>query len=175
MKSIRFGIRITALLAALLIAGVFLGGCVKHTHIVMESRQVGDFNCSFYEDGTVEINAYSGQDEELRIPDKIEGCTLIGFGMKAFDGCGELIRVFIPATVTSLPSKLFNACPSLELVFIPQSVNAIGKNVIFDCPAFTTVLYGGSDKQWEKVNVGSVPWTDNYVLVNAVMEYNCLP
>lgn len=155
----------------LLLAVLLCGGCVKHTHIVMESRLVGDFHCSFFEDGTVEITAYRGSDSELKLPASVEEHRVIGFGMKAFDGCEGLSAVFIPPTVVSLPAKLFNSCPSLERVYIPASVTAIGKNVIFECPQFSTVLYGGSEQQWKNVNVGSVPWTDNYVLINAQFVY----
>lgn len=162
------------LLAALVSTGA-LSGCVKHTHIVVDSRRVGDYFCSFYEDGTVDITGYYGSDEELTVPEMIEGHVVIGFGIKAFDGNGTLKTVIIPQSVTSLPAKLFNSCSALESIYVPPFVQSIGKNVVYECPAFTTVLYGGSEAQWEKVFIGSVPWTDNYVLINSEMVYNFEP
>ena len=160
--------------SVLLIAAALLsGGCAKHTHIVIESRRVGDYYCSIYEDDTIEITSYKGDEEVLKIPKSIEGSDIVGFGLKTFDSCAGLRAVYIPATAKSLPAKLFNACPDLTTVYIPRSVSKIGKNLIYDCPAFTTVLYEGTEQEWNKINVGEVPWTDNYVLINAevIFEY----
>ena len=158
------------MLAAVLLVS---GGCAQHTHIVMESRRIGDYYCSVYEDGTVDITAWRGEDTELKIPAKLGGMDVVGFGMKTFDGFEQLTAVYIPPTVTSLPAKLFNSCPNLEKIYIPVSVKSIGQNVIFNCTAFTTVLYGGTQEQWDDIYVGAVPWTDNYDLINAeiVFEY----
>ena len=162
------------LILALTLAAALSCGCAKHTHIVVESRRVDDYFCSFYEDGTADIIAYLGEEEELKLPNAIGGCRVVGFGMKTFEGCESLRSVYIPPTVTSLPAKLFNGCPALERVYIPETVASIGKNVVYECPAFTTVLYGGTREQWDKIDVGSVPWTDNYVLINAeiVCDYS---
>ena len=167
MKALR-----TVAALCVLIAVLLSFGCVKHTHIVIESRRVGDYFCSFYEDGTVDITQYLGADEELKLPNEIEGHKVIGFGMKAFDGCEGLRAAYIPPTVTSLPAKLFDSCPALERIYIPASVRRIGKNAVHECPEFTTVLFGGTEQQWESIDVGSVPWTDNYVLINSEIICN---
>ena len=169
MKIIR-KIRICVLLLAVLAAA--LCGCVKHKHIVLESRWVGDFCFSIYEDGTAEITSYRGTDEVLKLPNLLGSYPIIGFGTKAFDNCPSLKEVLIPPTVTSLPAKLFNSCENLERIYIPSSVRSVGVNVIFDCPAFTTVLYSGSRAEWDAMDVGSSPWTDNYVLINAEIVYD---
>ena len=158
--------------AAALMLLVFSCGCVRHTHIVMESRRIGDYYCSVYEDGTVDITAYTGNASELKIPATLDGLSVVGFGTKTFDGFEQLTAVYIPPTVTALPAKLFNACPNLEKVYIPVSVKSIGQNVIFNCAKFTTVLYGGNAQQWDAIYVGSVPWTDNYDLINAEIVYD---
>ncbi|MBR4659647.1 MAG: leucine-rich repeat protein [Clostridia bacterium] len=156
-----------AFIMAAFVLAVFAAGCARHTHIVIESRRVGDYFCSIYEDGTVDITAYYGDAQELKLPDRIEASTVEGFGMKAFNSCGTVTAVYIPPTVRSLPAKLFDSCPNLRTVYIPRSVTVIGKNVIFNCPAFTTILYEGTEQEWKSINIGEVPWTDNYVLVNA--------
>ncbi len=150
-----------------------LAGCAKYKHIVLETRRIGDYYCSVYEDNTVEITAYKGGEEILDVPEKLDGYTVVGFGTKAFDGCEGLKKVLIPSSVATLPPKLFNGCASLKSVYIPASVSAVGKNVIFDCPEFTEVLYEGTEEQWSKINVGKIPWTDNYVLINAEVSFGC--
>ena len=159
------------MILALAAAALALCGCAKHTHIVVESRRVEDYFCSFYEDGTVDITGYYGSAEELKLPNAINGSKVIGFGIKAFDGCGTIKAVYIPTTVESLPAKLFNSCPNLEKIYIPQTVVSIGKNAVFNCPAFTTVLFEGTSEQWDAIDVGSVPWTDNYVLINSEIVF----
>ena len=161
---------IVILLACALLTGAF-SGCTRNKHIVVETRRVEDFYFSIYEDGTADITGYVGDAEVLKLPQSVGKNRVVGFGTKAFDGCRNLKQVLIPPTVTSLPAKLFNNCPGLESVYIPASVKSIGKNVINECPAFTTVLFGGTEEEWSAVNVGSVPWTDNYVLINAEIVY----
>ena len=167
----RKNIRAFALIIIVLLLAAAASGCVKHKHIVLESRWVGDFFFSIYEDGTAEITAYKGAEEYLKLPNKVGDYTVIGFGTKAFDGCETIKQVLIPPTVRSLPPKLFNACPNLESVYIPASVKSAGRNVISECPAFATVLYEGTSEQWAAIDVGASPWTDNYVLINAEIVY----
>lgn len=149
-----------------------LAGCVKAKHLVMEAKWDGDLCYSLYDDDTAVLIAYTGKDEIVKIPAKFEGKRVIGFGTKTFENCAELREVYIPESVTSLPAKLFCGCEKLEKVFIPYSVRSIGKNVIYECPAFTTVLFGGTVAGWDAINIGQIPWTDNYVLINAEIKYN---
>ena len=151
---------------------VSFGGCIQHKHIVVESRWVGDFCFAIYEDGTADITSYRGEEEMLKLPNLLGDFEVTGFGTKAFDGCASIKQVLIPPTVTSLPAKLFNNCPNLESVYIPNTVTSIGKNVIYDCPCFTTVLYSGSEAQWNKIDLGATPWTDNYLLVNSEFVFD---
>lgn len=167
MRIIKAGV---LLLAALLLA--VTSGCIKHKHIVLESRWVGDFCFAIYEDGTTEITSYRGTDEELKLPNLLGTYPVIGFGAKAFDKCETLKVVLIPPTVKSLPAKLFNSCPNLESIYIPDSVTTIGQNVVFDCPSFTTVMFAGSASQWDEIDIGSSPWTDNYTLINSEIIFD---
>ena len=149
-----------------------LSGCIKAKHLVLEAKWDGDFCYSIYDDDTAVIIAYTGSDEVLKLPSKFEGKRVIGFGTKTFENRNDLREVYIPSSVTFLSAKLFCRCEKLEKVFIPYSVRSIGKNVIYECPAFTTVLFGGTVAGWDAVNIGQIPWTDNYVLINAEIVYN---
>lgn len=159
------------MLCVIIILAALSCGCARNKHIVVTSLWTDDFCYSIYEDGTAEITAYRGQEEYLKLPNMVGENTVIGFGPKAFDGTAGLKQVLIPPTVTSLPAKLFNACPDLESVYIPSSVKTIGKNVIFECPAFKKVMFSGTEEEWKKIDLGSVPWTDNYILINSEIVY----
>lgn len=168
-----FAIFAAALLAAALMLP--LAGCIKAKHYAMRAEWDGDFCYSVYDDGTVELISYRGTEEVVRVPDNYQGRRLIGFGTKAFDGLETLREVYLPESVSALPAKLFNDCPNFTTVFIPYSVKRIGKNFISECPSFSTVLYGGTTAGWQAVNVGQVPWTDNYTLMNAEIKLNSKP
>ena len=171
----RYFAKSLAIILVLALAASAVPGCARHTHIVVESRLVGDFYCSIYEDDSIDVISYRGHAEELQVPERIDGTSVTGFGTKAFASCEELRVIYLPSTASSLPAKLFDSCPSLTTVYIPRSVRSIGRNVIYDCPSFTTILYEGTRQEWERVNVGSVPWTDNYVLINAEIVYEYRP
>ena len=69
------------MILALAAAALALCGCAKHTHIVVESRRVEDYFCSFYEDGTVDITGYYGSAEELKLPSYVKKDVLAKKGI----------------------------------------------------------------------------------------------
>ncbi len=159
------------LLAACALLAVLLdSGCARYTHIVIASQQVGDFYCSVYEDETLEIIKYTGEDEIVAIPARMGEYEVVGISTRAFNACKTVKEVYLPATMTSLPAKLFDDCPQLTAIYIPASIKSIGKNLVYNCPAFTTVRYAGTQKQWGAVSKGNV-LTENYSIANAEMVY----
>lgn len=63
-----------------------------------------------------------------------------------------LESVTIPDTVIGIDTQAFYACGGLTKATIPASVTYIGKKA-FTCPTLT-VEYGGSEKQWKKIEKG---------------------
>lgn len=162
-----------ALLAAILLLP--MAGCIRSRHIAVGAEWDGNYCYTVYDDNTAVIIAYTGSDEILRLPGDYKGKTVIGFGSKTFENCAGLRMVYLPESVTSLPPRLFVGCDDLAAIYVPTAVKSMGKNVISDCPRFKTVLYAGTAEDWEKVNVGAVPWTDNYTLINADVVYSVDP
>lgn len=160
---------VTAVLAALLLLP--MTGCIKARHIATGTKWDGSYCYTLYDDNTAAIIAYTGTDEILRLPDEYEGRRIVGFGSKTFENCVGLKMVYLPETVTYLPARLFVGCADLTAIYVPVSVKSMGKNVISDCPKFKTVLYAGTTSAWDAINIGAVPWTDNYTIVNAEVEY----
>ena len=156
------------ILAAALCLG--LSGCAKYTHIVITSQRFGDFYCSVYEDETVEIVKYMGEEARVEVPAGINSRTVVDISTRAFENCDTVEEVFLPASLTTLPSKLFDGCDNLRAVYIPLTVKTIGKNLVSDCPAFTTVRYAGTEAQWNAVSKGNA-LTENYLIANAQMEF----
>ena len=78
--------------------------------------------------------------------------------------------MYLPASISALPAKLFDNCTKLRAVYVPDDVTSIGKYFVTDCPEFTTVLYAGTEAQWNRISKGSV-LTENYSLANAEIVY----
>ena len=145
-------------------------GCAKYTHIVITTQRLGDFYCSMYEDETVEIIKYMGDDRIVQVPSGINGRTVVGISTRAFVDEENVEEVYLPASITELPAKLFDNCAALRAVYIPATVTKIGKYFITDCPEFTTIRFGGNVTQWNKISKGSV-LTENYALSAAEFEF----
>lgn len=66
------------------------------------------------------IGGYSG--EELEIPEKSpEGDTVVGIAPGAFEGCDELISIYIPSTVATIGDSAFKGCSSLVVISVENS------------------------------------------------------
>jgi hypothetical protein len=128
-----------------------------------ETFLCGDYSYTLLVDGTAEIKRYTGEDEQLTIPDQLDGhvVTSIGDGVfyecrslinitipsgvtsigdYAFSFCGSLSSVAIPDSVTSIGNSAFYCCASLSSVTIPDSVTSIGYKAFYDCPSLTTTV-----------------------------------
>lgn len=125
-------------LAGLLAITMVLGGSVLPADLSCGSdgamisagaETYGDYEYAVLEDGTAEITAYSGKDENLIVPDTIDGKTVTRIGGAAFDGHIGLISVKIPKSVTSIGSGvsdsgvgngIFGLCSKLESITVDE-------------------------------------------------------
>ena len=94
-----------------------------------------------------------------------EGVTSIGY--YAFYGCSALTSVTIPEGVTSISRYTFHACSALTRITIPGSVTSIGDSAFFGCLNLVSVLYFGTEEQWNNISIGS----DNPYLTSATRYY----
>ena len=168
-----FAVLLAAAMLTIMLA-LPLSGCNKYTHIVITSQRLGDYYCSLYEDETVEIIKYLGEEETVLVPAGLNGRTVVGISTRAFMECATIKEVYLPSTLSSLPAKLFDTCENLESVYVPLSVTAIGKNLVSDCPAFTKILYAGTEAQWGAVSKGNM-LVDNYTIANAEIVFGFVP
>ena len=92
----------------------------------------------------------------ITIPDSV---TSIGSG--AFKDCTSLTSVTIPNSVTSIGGNTFYNCTSLTSVTIPNSVTSIGSGAFKDCSSLETVYYGGTQDDWNNIEIlsGNDPLT----------------
>ena len=94
----------------------------------------------------------------ITIPDSVTS-----IGDYAFGECESLTSIIIPTGVTSIGDHTFYHCISLTSITIPESVTSMYDYAFYCCYDLETVYYGGSEEQWEQIEIG----LDNECLTNA--------
>jgi hypothetical protein len=104
---------------------------------------------------TIDVNAFESC-TNLTSVKLSEG--LVEIGDVAFDACQNLTEIVIPSTVTTIGILAFNDT-NLTSIFIPSSVTNISmcafgeKYFATDSNSTFTVYYGGTEEQWNNINV----------------------
>ncbi len=83
-----------------------------------ETFTSGDYKYALLDDETVEITWYSGDAEELIIPDTLAGKTVTAIGEYAFSFCYSLTTVTIPDSVEQIGMNPFAACSRLKTISV---------------------------------------------------------
>ena len=102
---------------------------------------------------------YSSQDGVLFDKEKTELIQCPG---------GKVGSYTIPDSVTSIGDSAFAGCNSLTSITIPDSVTSIGGYAFYNCSSLTDVYYGGSEDDWNKIEIGRY----NDYLLNANIIFN---
>jgi hypothetical protein len=89
-------------------------------------------------------------------------------GSWAFGYCSGLTHMTVPAGVTYIDMCTFYDCASLTSVCIPLGVSTIDVSAFYQCQAMTDLYYGGSESDWDEVQIGS----GNEYLINTGRHYN---
>ncbi len=99
---------------------------------------------------------------ELTLP---SGLTAVSEGL--LQNCSGLTSITIPENCTDIAAYAFYGCRSLNEITIPASVTEIGSSAFKNCLNLTDVYYGGTESEWNAVNVAM----GNDKLNNAVFHY----
>ena len=85
------------------------------------------------------ITGYTGQDEEIVIPEAICGLPVTAVGGSAFKGKTALRHVVIPEGITTLGTYAFSGCTSLEGVVLPEGLLTISNYAFQNCTMLTSL------------------------------------
>ena len=97
-------------------------------------------------------------------------CPVSSIEGSLFSWCRSLKSIVIPSTVKSIGWNAFEHCHSLKSVKIPVSVKSIGDMAFEYCYALTDIYYGGTEKQWNAIDLTS---TTRETLHGKTFHYNC--
>lgn len=86
----------------------------------------GDYEYKVRDDGTAEIDKYTGSDKNVVIPDKIDGYAVSRIGYQSFMDCTSIESVTVPNGVIYIGMDAFRNCTNLKNITIPDTVNEIG-------------------------------------------------
>ena len=89
--------------------------------------------------GEVTITGFSGREQDIVIPRKIEGYPVTIIGDRVFQNYYELTSATIPDSVTIIGKYAFRDCYALESVTIGNGVTTIGDYAFYDCRCLTNV------------------------------------
>ena len=79
--------------------------------------------------GRLTITKYTGSEENVVIPDKINGFPVTAIGDSAFEFRHKLKRVTVPQGVIRIGNYVFDGCPSMDTIILPDSVQTIGRSI----------------------------------------------
>ncbi|MBQ2780262.1 MAG: leucine-rich repeat domain-containing protein [Clostridia bacterium] len=117
--------------------------------------------------GGIAINQYLGTDENVIIPETIDGKTvteidgyifyfkqnlvsvvlpetITKIGDSAFYGCNKLAEIVLPKSLEGIGSNAFRNCTSLAEIVLPKSLEGIGSNAFQNCTSLKEIIIPGN-------------------------------
>ena len=130
------------------------------------------YDCSSLIDVTIPENVTRIGDGAFSFCSSLASVTIpksvTSIGSWAFSSCSNLTSVIIPEGVTSIGNGAFSRCSNMSEVTIPKGVTNIGESAFRYCSSLTDVYYGGTEAQWNRVNIGSY----NTPLLSATIHFS---
>lgn len=139
-------------------------------------------------DGRVILLESLIDEENVIIPDKINGKPVIEIGRECFKNCTKIKSIYIPDCVEAIGSKAFLGCKKLAEINMPYSLKTIGikafegcnnlKSIFIDSPFFiiSKVFYDSLPTSlWIKMsrrNLKNDTWLDSSYEYHTVTGYD---
>ena len=101
-----------------------------------ESASISDFNYEIT-DGTCSVTGYCGSDNEICIPETIEGSQVIAVG--GFARCFRLCSVALPQGLARIDESAFKMCVGLETVLFQQGLTEICSEAFSYCEQLKSI------------------------------------
>jgi len=123
--------------------GISVMGSIMDRGVELEILTAGEYTYVRANNQAIIIK-YSGNGEEVIIPDQLDGYPVIAIGNNAFECSYNLVAATIPDSVVRIYDEAFRECGRLASVSIPKSVVNIGHFVFYACPELNLLVEEGS-------------------------------
>ncbi len=104
----------------------------------------GRFTYNIGESG-ITITGYKGDEQDLVIPQQMDGYTVVGISQDAFSGMSTLTSIIIPDYVSYIGNNAFGNCSNLTSVRFMGDAPVLGELVFANCKS-DLILYVNPDK-----------------------------
>lgn len=95
-----------------------------------------------WDHGEITVTGYVGSvPATLEIPDSIEGFPVTAIALYAFEGCGSLNKVVLPAGLKRIEDGAFYDCSNLTRIILPESLSELGGLVFYGCSKLAVTVY----------------------------------
>lgn len=99
----------------------------------------GSWSYTLLNDGTVEINDYTGEETKLVVPEQIDGKLVTGIGKGAFYNCTSLKSIELPTGLKNIGASAFECCTSLVDVKLPEGLKSMGTYAFYKCTSLIEI------------------------------------
>ncbi len=139
---------IAVLLTAVILTScsAFLSGCTAKESFSLPTRSrtedpdksFAGYDYGLYDDGTAIITRYTGSERELRIPDSLDGHTVVTIGDSAFAENTSITKISLNESLEMIGSYAFYGCSALTDVSFGNSLWHIGVGAFENTPWFSS-------------------------------------
>ena len=133
-----------------------------------EKYESGDYKYILLEDGTAEISAYTGEDEELEVPSELDGYVVTSIGESSFLFCINLKKLILPECVTRIGNRAFFGCGKLESITFPVGLKVLGDYSFVSCKSLSNISLPDNI---ESIGANPFEWSDLTITISPDHPY----
>lgn len=142
---------------------VFLGILTLKLQVYAESIESGDYIYSVKADGTAVIDEYIGKEEEIIIPQYIDGIEVTEIGEDSFL-CNHAVNIEIPNGIKKIDDYAFELSFKLTSVSLPSSITEVGENPFKLCESLENITIENNNSRLTLLDGVLYDWKDKKLI-----------
>ena len=115
------------------------GVIVRGVNISASAEMYGDYEYEILDDGTVEINKYTGEGGSVVIPSVIDGRKVTSIGKYAFRNNSSISSIKMPNSITHIGDWAFDKCSNLTNISLSDDLTEICYSAFSNCSSLVSI------------------------------------